>query len=1215
MQTRSALQQIAGRSYELGDGPLSMVGRQLLVNFQARESDRLGRADEQAALMGEGPVLDVLRRKLAEARAQDMFQDATPLVTRWDAYQALQHARSVNPTDRGIKMAAKHVERLWHKDAMGVLTLGDVARLRAHYSREYPGSAVAEAIDREIPKVGFNTLPVPKLAQLAAQVTCDPQVAIAGVDAAIAEGRLDPSYRDRTIQAAIEDQRQYAYEQIVMANGLADDRPEHKRARAFIRELADMAAEAEAQPPPAPGGRHAAQRMLHRMAAYDDPILSRVGQFDPGMGPDDQPSPLEAEPPPDVEAEIPHEEVSEEITSFASPVTGDEVVLELGAAESEEEEAAMGAMPPTGPGEALPEAPGAAGVETPPFSPMGMAYFGQLDQYNEGDDELMLEEESADIPAIEDEPEEVVLDVADPTVSPDEPPQMLEITIKPKPEAPEAAVSGLGTSSPLPGMQSEAARRAAGRRVYSVWSISGGVRHAQPLERVRAPGMPAVLRRIAEGLKQAGAAAPREVRADPATFQERAFVVLDPGLGNYLMITADKANFEPSVPATGQPVVQHNLKIDKDDGLEVLEGDGEIKQNVPGAGSENATPTKKGRALSPAEVRQICAKLGLTANLIEDKVLAGVTVKAGDVRIKMNDEGDLELYRGSRGRVASLLHAPQVIGDFMALVAAQTRSTPKTAKSQRRVATYQIRPLFTVGCMRCGSVGEYLMPDRPENVRCASCDWITPLEAVAIQLESRQASAFPGYVVTATVPGSEKYLKSNARRMLSAIKNVVLTDGARVRQGQLEVTVRRAGDAELSRIRRVLEDVFGARDVTAQVESATPAVNALGQATQHTTAPMQPAAPPAPLPSPTAPPAGGLAGQQPAMQAHADPGGMPQVRPAMPQQPSQLMARRLPVGPGLKHVHVQYPDGMQTWIPVEAASEHMARSIIASYMDGTQVLQVVDSRTRVAQLEAPPPAGPEGMPGGPDAGGAPAESLGMEMTGPAGAPLGHTIDVANARIDENVENVIRFGLQGYRNNKLGMATAIDKFLSSDAGQEVLDNFGSQTNPARHLVEAAIVRIAKEIWEKPAMTDPTMLGAVTAAEKGKGGGPTPKKINTQQDDWVDLPGGGKVLGPDSTSGEGYATPKINQQVDTVKRQPGAKAPPTDMGPSSTSRDPGRFKAPKPPGDGHVFTEPSRGWGTSYADPDFEEDDSQTGDNETTSSMEGVSSGAYSNVRSK
>lgn len=1140
MRPREALRQFTGRTHEIGDGPLGQIGGQLLANFRAKEAARLSAADERAAMAGRGPMLAVLERKLGELRAQELFQDDTPCVTRWDAFQALKRARSQYATDQGLKRATTHVERWWHQDPRGVLRLGDIAKLRAHYSREFPKSVVAEVIDREIPAVGFNTLPVAKLAALAAQI----------------RGNDDA-------------QRQYAFEQVVRANGLATNKPEHTRARAYLLELADMPAEPQAN---SHGAQGAVERTLSRMASFGDPILAQLEMPPPGPGGDDaMPPGGGGEMPPMDEGPGEPEPVM-----LDSPITGEPMELSL--------------QPAAGEGEMLDDGSGEPPAqEIPPGVVASLAYFGQLGDFeappsqsgDEGIDGMDPGGESSGT-------------VEDPTA----PGEMLEVTVAPlEGGAPED--TGMAMSpAPALGMDNAASRQAVGRHVFAVHEVRGGVINARPIDCQRTIGMPAMLCHVARQMRAAQGGVHQEVRADARLFAQEAFVVLDDECGNYLYVTAVKDEFEPKIVTDGQPTVRHHLELSDDQGREVLMDEKDLKQTPPKALSDEPPKPKK---MSRKQARAVCARSGLTAKKIEARLLDGDDVVVGQNRLALNDSGEVEIFRGDRGRAASLLHLDRVIDDFIALAAVDLLSRKKTA--------FRVRALFSAWCRQCGTDGEYLMPDVPHDIRCASCGWITPVEAISIQLEAR-ADAFPGYVITAEVPGNEKDRRLNAKRMLAAIREVTPTDGAKMREGQLEVAIRGAGEAEINRIRRVLADVFGAYELVAQ---QMPMTAPQSPTQQHQTQQLAPA-------------------QQQQLQPTYQPPPTPPDMPLQQQQMQQPMgttadplvppmrAASLPVGPGIRHARIRYPDGREAWMPVEAATDQMARSIIGSFLDGTTVLEIVDSRVRHAQMAGPPggaprpqqPAPPPGGGGTPMAMPPAAEGMGM---GGGNEPQNMPEDVDSASIDPKIEEAIRAKILTARTEGLPIDRAVSEVTSGY--KALLQQFGDESAPSRHLVGAAVLRIATEIYKQPALVNmarqrralPVPLASTRQAAEPKG--PKPKKINTQQDDWVSLPGGGEVLGSDSSTAKGPKDPKVNQQVDTIAKQPGAKGAPTKIDPDSSVRDPGRFKAPKPKSDGRTLTD---GGGRSYTNTNLGED-TQNKENAPTRKWDSVSSGAYRNVRSK
>ena len=1170
MKTRALHSALTGRSCEIGDGPLGRVADRLLANHQVAEADRLGRADARAAMAGKGPALAALQRKLAEAKAADLFDDATPCVSRWDAFQALKVARAQHPADRGIRMAAAHLEQLWHNDPQGALALGDVARVRAHYSSQYGRSMVASVIDTEVPKVSFSSLPIHKLGPIAAQIV----------------GRTD-------------EERQYAYEQVVQANGLTSNKPEHRRARDFLRSAANLAAEPGA---PDPTGRGAAERALARMAYHESPILSHMGQVDPAM-------PGEAAPPPsgvNMEGDEDFSEHGDEAESegiqeqtIDSPITGEPMVLELEPAPEEP-------MPGEGDGNE-------GELEIPPGVVASLAFAGQLDQF---DDQGLPGPEDMDdgldgaaglagagIDAFDTGGQPVELQMEDPTA----PGEMLDVTISPAADDTGMGSGMTGAPTTHPGFEGQASRR---MPVYAVFAVRGGIRAGQPLERVAALGMPAVLARIARRLADAeGGVIPREVRAMPQTFNQEAFVVLDDAAGCYIHVVAVDSGTEAMSPemVNGQPLVHHNLTLSKDQGLEALTSKETLHQNVPAAVS-----TKEAGRLSRAQVADICTRAGLTARTIEDRILGGEEVRVGARTLVLNDAGDVEVANGSRRRVASLAHLDRVIGDFMAFAAVELRGGRSVAASGPRVG-FSVRALFSVTC-GCGVHGEYLMPDAPENVRCASCGSITPAEAIGIQLEA-SAETFPGYVVTVDVPGQAKLRKVTAKRMLAAIQQISVTDGAHLRQARLEVTVRNTGDAQMARIRRVLTDTFGVREITAQQAPQAPfaLTPSMGQpAGQHPASPMMPAGvspsmgmPPPQMAQPGQP--GQPGGMQQNEQAQmADPSHAPTVKPAS----------RLPVGPGIRHAHIQYDDGRTVWIPVEAASDRAVRDIIGSRFDGTRVLQVRDSMTYQGQaappMPGPPPAAPGGAPSAPGAGGPPPGPAGAEMAmppgpGAAGPAGGAAENVETASVDQRTEEAVRAALLTFRTQGMPVDAAVDNVRSSY--KKLLESYGDDTSPTRHLLGAAIMRLAKEVYEQPALVNAT-AGRRPGRRAGGGGMPTPGKINQQQDAWVSLPGAGKLLGKDSDEGGGYKDPKVNQSVKPLD-QSGASGASTDMG-KDTSGDEPSFGAKKPPANGHIPA--GSGWGQSYTDTALGAD-TDTGENGETGKWDGVGRRAPRTIRSK
>lgn len=279
--------------------PLSAMRDQILARTAAAEEHRLHEAQARQARLGggAGPLLSVLQRKLADLHAERLENSAAPAITCADFHQMLRSAAIENPKDRGLGRAATHAYRLWSKDPQGSLAVGDLARFRAHYTAEYPRSRVAAVIDHDVPKQGFNTLPIRDLNRIASQV-----VRAGGT--------------------------QEAYEEAVRHHGLDQQSMHAFRCRAYIRSIIDQPAEESQEP------QELAQRVAHRLATDEDPLLSKYAQM------------LDE---PEAEAEI------------ESPITGEPLRIEL---EPEEE----------------PELEPELAMESDPL-PQGMEMMAQLEDF------------------------------------------------------------------------------------------------------------------------------------------------------------------------------------------------------------------------------------------------------------------------------------------------------------------------------------------------------------------------------------------------------------------------------------------------------------------------------------------------------------------------------------------------------------------------------------------------------------------------------------------------------------------------------------------------------------------------------------------------------------------------------------------------------------------------------------------------------------------
>lgn len=271
--------------------PLAQIKDEIVGRVSAAEALRMAEArSKQAMRGGAGPLLSSLQKRLAAHAAERLINNAAPAITRADLHRVLKTASDAQPSDRGLKRATTHAYRLFTTAPEGTLSVGDVARLREHYRTEFPRSKVASVIDVDVPKAGFNTLPLTDLTRIAAQ-----------------------------IQRAGGDQR--AYEEGVRQFGLDAQTVHAFRCRAFVRSLIDGSAEPETSERPG-----LAQRVKARLATDSDPLLSKYAQLDMDMDMD------EGGLFDDDDAEAFVEEVE-----LDSPLTGEPLMIEVSEGESEPE--------------------------------------------------------------------------------------------------------------------------------------------------------------------------------------------------------------------------------------------------------------------------------------------------------------------------------------------------------------------------------------------------------------------------------------------------------------------------------------------------------------------------------------------------------------------------------------------------------------------------------------------------------------------------------------------------------------------------------------------------------------------------------------------------------------------------------------------------------------------------------------------------------------
>jgi hypothetical protein len=147
----------------------SELGQRLLAKAEAAARQREGTA-HAASIRPPTPHREVIQRKISEVLRNDLITDTSPAITKFDAVRIAVAVARETPRDFGLRRAALHLHKVWEGDKDGNLTVADLTKLRAHFSGEYPKSGVRDLFDRDLPKAGFHTLPLRRLAQIAASV-------------------------------------------------------------------------------------------------------------------------------------------------------------------------------------------------------------------------------------------------------------------------------------------------------------------------------------------------------------------------------------------------------------------------------------------------------------------------------------------------------------------------------------------------------------------------------------------------------------------------------------------------------------------------------------------------------------------------------------------------------------------------------------------------------------------------------------------------------------------------------------------------------------------------------------------------------------------------------------------------------------------------------------------------------------------------------------
>lgn len=199
---------------------LDAVTQAFILKYEAAQREQRDAANARRQVIQNLPGYRKIEAHVKQLNTDALNNSVLPAITRVDFYGILERAnKQANGQDRGLKLAKANAYDLWMKDPSGTLSVGDVTKFAKYWQESDAYSKVASVINSELPKVGFNTLPMAKLTRLAQQ---------------IAESN-DP---------------QKAFDNLMGIEGLDGVRPEQVRARAYIRQMAQLMDLNEESPEP-----------------------------------------------------------------------------------------------------------------------------------------------------------------------------------------------------------------------------------------------------------------------------------------------------------------------------------------------------------------------------------------------------------------------------------------------------------------------------------------------------------------------------------------------------------------------------------------------------------------------------------------------------------------------------------------------------------------------------------------------------------------------------------------------------------------------------------------------------------------------------------------------------------------------------------------------------------------------------------------------------
>lgn len=152
------------------------------------------------------PFVETLKSKIAKITTESV-DETMPVVGKFDIYSAIRKVADRSPSDRGLKRLSTQLEKSWRDDMSGSVSYGQLRSLVAFFKDQFPKSKAVDALQSECARLGYHKLPVAKLTRIASKI-----------------------------------KNQADYDISMEVNGLAGDRPDQIKSREFIRALVERSA-------------------------------------------------------------------------------------------------------------------------------------------------------------------------------------------------------------------------------------------------------------------------------------------------------------------------------------------------------------------------------------------------------------------------------------------------------------------------------------------------------------------------------------------------------------------------------------------------------------------------------------------------------------------------------------------------------------------------------------------------------------------------------------------------------------------------------------------------------------------------------------------------------------------------------------------------------------------------------------------------------------